>query len=174
MNNVNKEQLKENVKRMEAQQIQLGVEIAEMKKELSKPSGRREHVKESSNFYIIDEKGSITALSQCNDRYSNFCYASHNYYKTKVEAEEALELQTIENELCALIEEINDGWVADYSDLNDDKYVLSYNGNSRSIYEYNFDCCKYFKTKFICKRMFKQDAINKIGEKRLTKYLKNR
>lgn len=170
---MNKETLIKELQIAKKASEQLQANIKNMEEELNKQKGRWKPRNGEEFFYADNVLTIFPTIKETGNCVHDILIKSFNCYKTKEEAEQALELQTIENELCALIEEINDGWIPDWKDGFSYKYFISFDYNTNTM------CCpingylKNIKTKFFCKREFLQDAVDRIGDQRLTKYLKN-
>ena len=140
----------------------------------AKTKGRAE---EGGKYFFMDNRGCVCSYIDTNDEIDNCLYATGNYYLTKEDAEKALELQIIENELVALIKKINaeEYCPADFPDWNDnnqEKYFICFDYQRNIISSGSRYSTKLTKTKFYCYRDFLDDAINTIGKERLEKYLK--
>lgn len=138
----------------------------------SKPKNKVWKPEENETYYYICsycniEKDTYYDINIKNNIHKNR-YALGNCFKTKEEAEFALERQKVIMELKRFALEHNKEDI-DWNDSKQRKYVLSYQHNKNIIfidYYYNYQSCSiYFTSEEIA-----QTAIKEIGEERIKKY----
>lgn len=116
----------------------------------------------NEKYYIINDSSSVVSSSWDNDDTDNGRYAIGNCFKTKEEAEFALEKRRVEVELRRFAEENND------FDTGVMRYFISYNLDLKITVDQIYGArlkSIYFSSKEVAKK-----AIRTIGERRLRKY----
>lgn len=163
--------INEKIKELEKNLEDIKKELAETQKsEPDKP--KRYRAKMNEIFFYLDSANQIYRITENSCLYANYYFNSGNYFHTEEEAKAKQELNQIEMELIKLIEEINDGWTPDWGNLRQKKYYIFYDSDTEKI-KTSYSCgYKYQPSKFYCKRYFKIKEINRIGEERLMKYLR--
>lgn len=144
----------------EEQLKQLGIEVGKDK---------RERVKVGDVFFFVDSRGRIDSRFDNRFALSSYCYDTHNYFKTKEEAEEYAEVLEIKRQLMKFADEHN-GKI-DWEDINQFGYVIYWNPclNDIRICKDGFKTAPetiYFSSVDIV-----QQAINTIGKENIIKYL---
>lgn len=141
----------------EEQLKQLGIEVGKDK---------RERVKVGDVFFFVDGKGRIDSRFDNRFAISSYCYDTHNYFKTKEEAEEYAEVLEIKRQLMKFADEHNG------ADSSQRKWFITYHTNSldgialsSSVNTRNAETI-YFSSKEIA-----QQAIDTIGKGNIIKYL---
>lgn len=122
----------------------------------------------SEEYFRIAGYGEINNFSWINDVTDDTCYGIGNCFKTREDAEFALEKLKVEAELRRFAEENNECEI-DWSDRKQNKWLICYNYDSKNI-DTGYDNTLrthyiYFSSKEIAKQ-----AIKYIGEERLKKY----
>lgn len=144
----------------EEQLKQLGIEVGKDK---------RERVKVGDVFFFVDGKGRIDSRFDNRFAISSYCYDTHNYFKTKEEAEEYANVLETKRQLMKFADEHN-GKI-NWKDSQTLKYHL-YSGEPSAIimvghtYNTRFPDTVYFSSKEIAKQ-----AIDTIGTDNIIKYL---
>lgn len=87
--------------------------------------------KQGEQYWSISGTGEVVAYSWVGDNYDNYQLSLGNVYRTKEEAEQALDFQTRKADLIKEIEDSSD--VIDFRDGNQDKYHLWLDGRNNSL-----------------------------------------
>lgn len=123
---------------------------------------------DNEKYFYVSGRGVINICRWINDTTDNGCYEIGNCFKTKEEAEFALEKAKVEAELRRFAEENNE-YEIDWEDDDQKKWFIYYNCDTKKIdIIYNTVLkthCIHFSSKEITKQ-----AIDYIGEERLKKY----
>lgn len=141
----------------EEQLKQLGIEVGKDK---------RERVKVGDVFFFVDRSNHIDYCVDSRAVRSNYCYDTHNYFKTKEEAEEYAEVLEIKRQLMKFADEHNGAdssqrkWFITYHTNSLDGIALSSAANTRNAETI------YFSSKEIARQ-----AIDEIGKGNIIKYL---
>ena len=164
--------LEEKIKEIEKQ-------LEELKEQLKEESTKedinyeRKRLEKYEHYWYLDEFGEVEETYESYCKEDDFNYKIGNYFETKEKAENYKERLLIEQELKDIAME-----------LNEDKKMFWSNNNLLSKYylRYNFDDdriitdCSYGSkiqgTIYCLDNNFEDVAIERIGEKRITKYLK--
>lgn len=144
----------------EEQLKQLGIEVGKDK---------RERVKVGDVFFFVDRSNRIDFCVDNRAARSSYCYDTHNYFKTKEEAEEYADVLEIKRQLMKFADEHNDE--IDWKDINQFGYVIYWNPclNDIKICKHGFKTAPeiiYFSSADIA-----QQAIDEIGKENIIKYL---
>ena len=144
----------------EEQLKQLGIEVGKDK---------RERVKMGDVFFFVDISNHIDSCVDSRAAFSSYCYDTHNYFKTKEEAEEYAEVLEIKRQLMKFADEHN-GKI-DWEDINQFGYFIYWNPclNDMKICKNGFKTAPeiiYFSSVDIA-----QQAIDEIGKENIIKYL---
>ena len=163
----------------------LGEKLAEKTKEIElllkevKSQLKELRAKESSfargiyyKYYYLNDCGETEIETDEDYLVDNFRYSIGNYFGTEKQAENYKERLLIEQELRDIARELNKGEEIDWNDNDQKKYYLYYcyieEGISRT-----FDFLGKGQGIIYClDENFMTIAIKRIGEERLTKYLK--
>lgn len=159
MNNL--EELKQELKKLENKINEL--EIKENNKY------KRKSLEE---YFYLDEYGDVVLEDDCDDNLDNHNYSIGNYFETEKQAENYKQKLLIEQELRDIAMELNKGEKIDWNNDEQEKYYLEYDFSIDSI---NCTFYTYIKIQgiiYCLDKNFKDIAIERIGEERLTKYLK--
>ncbi len=163
----------------------LGEKLAEKAKEIDlllkevKSQLKELRAKESSftreiyyKYYYLNDCGETEIETDEDDPVDNFRYSIGNYFETKKQAENYKERLLIEQELKDIARELNKGEKIDWNDECQEKYCLYYNFSSNKIF-CNFELSNKVQGVIYCLDIkFEDVAIERIGEERLTEYLK--
>ena len=144
----------------EEQLKQLGIEAGKNK---------RERVKVGDVFFFVDSRGRIDSRFDNRFALSSYCYDTHNYFKTKEEAEEYAEVLEIKRQLMKFADEHNDK--IDWEGIDQFGYIIYWNPclNDIRICKDGFKTAPeiiYFSSVDIA-----QQAIDEIGKENIIKYL---
>lgn len=163
----------------------LGEKLAEKTKEIelllkeAKSQLKELRAKESSftreiyyKYYYLNDCGETEIETDEDYPVDNFRYSIGNYFETKEQAENYKQKLLIEQELRDVARELNKGEEIDWNNQDQKKYCLEYDFLSNSIGYIKYIMLKMQGTIYCLDKDFKDVAIEKIGEKRLAKYLK--
>lgn len=146
-------------------------EREQLMKLIQKSNGSKGKVCKPENnekYFFISGCGVINSCRWINDSTDNGCYEIGNCFKTKEEAEFALERGKIETKLRRFADENNE-YEIDWEDDDQEKWFIYYNCDTKKIdIIYNTVLkthCIHFSSKEITKQ-----AIDYIGKERLKKY----
>lgn len=123
----------------------------------------------NDGYYYICSDGKINFCYWFNDADDKRRFALGNVFKTEEEAKFAVEKRKVEVLLQDIADELNDGWVPDWSDVKMKKHFIAY---SRLAKDFGILSAAmerpgiYFKSKDVAK-----EAIRRIGEDVLKKYI---
>lgn len=124
-----------------------------------------------NNYWFVDNIG-INCYADKNDRVDNFCYSIGNYFETEEQAKNYKEKLLIEQELKDIAMELNKGEKIDWENDNQYKYYLYYNFSNNEISYRAYMVIKLQGIIYCLDENFKDVVIERIGEERLTRYLK--
>ena len=139
---------------------QLGIEVSEPK---------RWRADETAVYYFTTDTGRVRVSQEYLTDVHNIRYDTHNYFKTKEEAEKYAEVLEIKRQLIKFADEHNDK--IDWKDINQFGYVIYWNPclNDIKICKNGFKTAPeiiYFSSVDIA-----QQAIDEIGKENIIKYL---
>ncbi len=78
---------------------------------------KRWRANKDSSYWRVSNRGNVMPYYEFYDAFSDWGIQTRNYFKTKEEAEHELHRITTVNKIRDRIEELNDGWVADVTDV---------------------------------------------------------
>lgn len=133
---------------------------------------KRKRLKRGEIFWYLDEFGEVGETYESYSKEDDFNYNVGNYFKTKEQAENYIEKLLIEQELKDIALELNKGEETDWENSNQDKYYLGFDYYKDEIDYYVNNRSKKQGAIYCLYKNFKNVAIERIGEERLTKYLK--
>ena len=143
----------------EEQLKQLGIEAGKNK---------RERVKVGDVFFFVDRSNYIDSCVDSRATRSNYCYDTHNYFKTKEEAEEYANVLEIKRQLMRFADEHNDK--IDWKDSQTLKWHL-YCGEPRETIMIGYTAHKKAETIYFSSQKLAKQAIDTIGKENIIKYL---
>lgn len=82
---------------------------------------------EKGEYYYYIFPGWIDSASDDRDGFNKGCHIAWNYYLTEQQAQKARDKQLATVRVNDAIDELNEGWVADWSDSDEAKYNIDYN-----------------------------------------------
>lgn len=125
-----------------------------------------------NDYWFLDNDGNSISFVDKNDEVDNFCYSIGNYFEIKEQAENYKEKLLIEQELKDIAMELNKGEEIDWNNKEQAKYLLCFDYFYNKI-DYDYEVNSKSQGVIHClDSSFKDVAIERIGEERLTKYLK--
>ncbi len=147
------------------------VEINEKKvkkiKELLEIKNKKWKPNEDERYFVLDDSGRIINETWDDDNLDNYRHFTNNVFKTKEEAEFRLEQIKVYNELKNFADENNDDIVCD-----NDKSCIYYNCRlSKSLGTYTISHSQDLGQIYFSSEELAKQAIEKVGEDRIKKYL---
>ena len=126
-----------------AELIKQAIDASEME---AKPVGRYKP-KYGEEYWFIDSTGDIVSDKWIGAHSSESRYALGNVYRTKEEAQAALDKQLATVRILDRIAELNDehGWVADWDDEGQSKYYPLFNYKTNKARFIKFHCASYLR-----------------------------
>lgn len=115
----------ENLEELKKKYKELGEEIERLE---NQKKNKRWRANKYETYYYISDQGCTYGGLEANYNIDTFRYKIRNYFKTEEEAQEHLDNINTYYELKDLANELNDGEEIDWNDLNQIKYLISYNG----------------------------------------------
>lgn len=162
MNNL--EELKQELKKLENKINELENKETE---EVNKYKRKR-----CDEYFYLDSSGELDTEDDYHDSTDNFRYSIGNYFETEEQVENYKEKLKIEQKLKDIARELNNDEEIDWSEGRQSKYGLYFDYSSNGIFQLISIVSKHQGTIYCLDKNFKDVAINRIGEERLTKYLK--
>ena len=113
-------------------------------------------------YRYVSRKGSIYPCCWENDEIDIFCYNQRNCFKTEKEAQDHLDKLNTIAQIRDRIEELNEGWVPDWIDLDQNKNYLHKNQKTEtfkvdsSVWNQNLESWKYFRSVEIGEQLIKE------------------
>jgi len=174
MNNLEKlknlEEIQKAVDELKEKIINLKIQVTQKKEEDNKY--KRERKKKDEQYYCLDNSGEIWYISDLNANEDIFGYSIGNYFETEKQAENYRERLLIEQELKDIAMELNKGEKIDWNNKEQEKYYLLYNFDTNNIMFDYYISHKIQGAIYCLDTNFMFAAAERIGEERLTKYLK--
>ncbi len=106
-------------------------ELAELEKKLERENSvnrfRFFMPEYKEDFYFICSDGDVKSARACENEYEFRAFELGNMYQTKEQAQKSLEQQKAYMRLVRKIHELNDGWIPDWGNNEQNKYSLYFN-----------------------------------------------
>lgn len=144
----------------EEQLKQLGIEVNKNK---------RERVKVGDMFFSVDRDNCIDSCFDTRLALLDYCYDTHNYFKTKEEAQKYAEVLEVKRQLMKFADEHNKK--IDWDKLNEPKYYLYLTRPTDGIIISNTYRAKIPEIIYFSSTDIAQKAIDTIGAENIIKYL---
>ena len=160
--------LEERIKEIEKQ-------LQELKEQLTEENNKykRKRLDYGDYYWFLNNLGeAVMAFDDYNEYEDNFKYLIGNYFETEKEAKNYKEKLLIEQELRDIAMELNKGEEINWQDINQPKYCLYYRLKGELIDYSAIYNNKIQGTIYCLDENFKDVVIKRIGEERLTRYLK--
>ena len=164
--NTTNNNLEQKIKEIEKQLEELKGQLTEEDKE------DKYKRKRNSRYYYLNSCGAIYSVFDNEIASDNFRYSTGNFFETSEEVKIYQKKLIIEQELKDIAMELNKGEEIDWNNKEQDKYYLYYNFLNNEISYRSYTITKLQGAIYCLDENFKDVAIERIGEKRLTKYLK--
>lgn len=148
--------------------------IKELQEELEKlknKENKRWRAERGEKYWHITSNGGTEWFYEAYTIGDNSLYDFHNYFKTEKEAQATIDNIETHIELMELAEELNTEPI-DWENYRQNKYSINYSYNSKEIYDGSNCWVKAANVIYCTNDKFKNEAIKRIGEERLIKYLK--
>lgn len=155
-----------NIEEIENKIKELQEEVEKLKKE---KNSKKRRVGMGEHYYYIDANNLVTETYEGYTKGDNTKYNIHNYFKTEEEAQAVVDNIKTHIELMELAEELNTEPI-DWNDGKQNKYLIAL-GKKDILQDVTF-YAKTANTIYCTNSYFKNEAIKRIGEERLIKYLK--
>lgn len=110
-------------------------------------------------YWNARDWGFVSFMTETECELNDYHYLTGNYYRTREEAEKALERQKAIGRVTHRIYELNDGWEPDWSDENQEKYNIHYD---HEVEEFDWSIGRYLNPQFILPNMASQEIANQI------------
>ena len=143
-------------------------ELQEEIERLKNKENKRWRAKMEESYFYIDEALIVRKTVDCQP-FDSYRYNYHNYFKTKEETQAGADNIKTHIELIELAEELNTEPI-DWNNGNQNKYLIAL-GKNDILQDVTF-YAKTANTIYCTNSYFKNEAIKRIGEERLIKYLK--
>lgn len=139
------------------------VEKANRKSKVFKPE-------KNKNYYFITANGVVEYQNWDEDCYDDACYELGNCFETEEQAEFAIEKQKVYMELKRYALEHNEREI-DWSNIYQAKWCIIFNHIENLLQIRNYTCNEQIGQIYFTSKEIAQNAIQKIGEDRIKKYL---
>ena len=144
----------------EEQLKQLGIELP--------PENNRWRATKGQKYYRVNTFNQISSLRECYCADDDWCYYSHNYFKTKEEAEKYARVIETEMLLRKYADEHNEDMPWDGRCRH---YFIYFNVDSNVIHTDYYTFSKEARAIYFSSREIAEAAIEEIGEERIKEYL---
>ena len=162
------EELENKIKAFQNEIVKLQEEVEKLKAEKKSKKCR---VGRGGYYYYIESNNLVAAIYEGYTKGDNYRYNIHNYFKTEEEAQAVADNKKTHIELMELAEKLNTEPI-DWENCYQEKIYIGYCYGDKSIYQESVKQCKHSNTVYCTNENFKDEAIKRIGEERLIKYLK--
>ena len=153
------------IEELEKQAKEILEEIEKLKKE------EILEFKKGDDYFFINANGSISNLTWNNTVWDNSLYSIGNCFKTREEAEKAVEKAKIYTQLKRLAEEISTEPI-DWENENQRKYYIGYSHYHKEFLQGANWICQEAGIIYSTNKDFKDIALEHIGEENLLKLFK--
>lgn len=141
------------------------VDESELKKETSK----RWKPEKNEKFWLVDISGRINWYYYTEHDVDEWSYSQRNMFRTKKEANQHLAYLKARAAILDHADEVNEGWVPDWSSMSELKYSIYYFHKShKSLRAYENVGMQGATIIHYKSEEAAQDAINKVGDEYLT------
>lgn len=147
---------------------ELEKQLAALKIEIEKEN-KRWRSKDGDIYWVVDSNGNPSWSYEYDRDRDSFRYDTHNYFQTEDEAQKYANVLETERQLKKFAEEHSD--VIDWNNINQEKWCLYYNYKYYRVDIGNPCWSKDARTIFFSSKEIAEQAINEIGEEKITEYL---
>ncbi len=144
----------------EEQLRQLGIEV---------DKDKRWRAEEGKKYWRVSSGNKVISDIEADIEQDDYFYDTHNYFKTKEEAEEYAEVLEIKGQLMKFADEHNE--FVNWSDATTSKYHLEYRLDLGGIVVVSACWLKYPEVIYFSSKEIAKQAIDTIGEENIIKYL---
>lgn len=159
----NLEELKKKYEEMTNKCEELGKEIERLEKEKKNKRWRAEI---GEDYYFLTETLEVNRDDECNAEYDDNLYNLGNYFKTKEKAQKVANKIKTYIELKQLAEELNGDEEIDWTNGQQEKYLIRLDHNIGKV-ENEFHTCFQPLSIYCLDEEFADKALEQIGEERL-------
>lgn len=159
-----------NLEELKRKYEELGKEIERLEKEKKDKRWRAKKIED--DYYYIDSFGYIYEEIEENEKRDDFRYKTRNYFKTKEQAQEHLENINTYYDLMDLAEELNNGEIIDWNNLEQNKYSIYYDIKDKEFFSADTIMFIDLGQIYCLNEDFLNIALEKIGKERLEKLFK--
>lgn len=131
---------------------------------------KRWRAKKFENYWLVNTCRAVTETTENNLPSDDYCYNTHNYFRTKKEAEKYAKVLETEMRLKKFADEHNYKAV-DWNNMAEDKWHLAYKYDTHEIGVYVTYLTPTPNTVYFNSSHIAREAIETIGEDRLVEYL---
>ena len=148
---MNKENLQKQIEEMKTK-------LADMEAELNKPTINYWQPRTAENLYYVNYLGHVIGAKYTENYQED--KTRYRVFKTKEEAKRYAKYVKAEETLRRVIAEANAGWVADWNNLQEFKYVVVLDIHQLSVYSYNrakyLPSFMYIKSEKLAEKLIKE------------------
>ena len=148
---------------------ELEKQLTALKTKIEKENKRWRSKEDWDIYWLVCSNGEPNWSYELNRDSDNFRYDTHNYFQTEEEAQKYASVLETERQLKKFADEHND--VIDWSNINQHKWCLYYNYKYYRVDIGNPCWSKDARTIFFSSKEIAEQAINEIGEEKITEYL---
>ena len=164
------EKLKEKQEELKRKLEELGTQINELEEKEITKSGKRWRGARDRFYWYIESDCEVYGEYEKEDDYDNARYIIGNYYKTKEEAEKAVEKIKIYTQLKDLALRLNNGEKIDWENDNRAKWHICYRNGTALGFDDSYTCALQDLGQIYClDKNFLEIAKKEIGEEKLKK-----
>lgn len=156
-------------KQRTAQVIVLKNDEAEKEEKEKESTNKRWRAEENAVYHFTTDTGKVGVSREYLMDVDNIRYDTHNYFKTKEEAEEYANVLEIERQLKRFADEHNDK--IDWEDFKQDKWYLYYSYRDLKISAAVAMYTKEARVIYFSSKEIAEQAIKTIGEDKIKDYL---
>lgn len=122
------------------------------------------------NYWYVDDCGVVVETTEGYFKSDDYRYNTHNYFRTKEEAEKYAKVLETEMLLRKFADE-NNPKIVDWNNMDEEKWYMSYKYGEHDIAIYVMYLVRDPRTIYFNSKEIAQEAIEKIGKDRLIEYL---
>lgn len=156
------------ISELEQQLVALRVEVEKEEKE-NKSTNKRWRGRCSQNYYYVTHDNNVRCKTDYYTSVDEFHYDTHNYFRTKEEAEEYAEVLEIKRQLMKFADEHN-GEI-DWTNNKSVKRYLCYHYDIQSISIDSALVIREPRVIYFSSKKIASQAIDEIGEEKIKEYL---
>lgn len=133
-------------------------------------TGKRWRPKYNDDYFAVDGRGQVKNDYWGDDEIDKWRYSQRNVFRTKKEAEQHLAVLKARAAILDHADEVNEGWVPDWGNTGERKYIVYYNhySSSRCLSVYDIVWMQEPVIVHYKSREAAEDAIREVGDAYLT------